>query len=105
MFLKDNSLTCVSKGELLDQLLHVKGLQRVSKGQLLDVDLEIKRLQGLAGKCIMDDTVLQCVAVCRSVLQCVAVRCSVLQCVAVCCSVFIDVPKGSLVSVSSMRRL
>jgi len=35
----------------------------------------------------MNQSVLQCVAVCCSVLQCVAVCCSVLQCVAVCCSV------------------
>jgi len=35
----------------------------------------------------LEESVLQCVAVCCSVLQCVAVCCSVLQCVAVCCSV------------------
>ena len=35
----------------------------------------------------INDSVLQCFAVCYSVLQCIAVCCSVLQCVAVCCSV------------------
>jgi len=52
-----------------------------------------ERRPSLAGKCalrrkgLLQNGVLQCVAVCCSVLQCVAVCCSVLQCVAVCCSV------------------
>ena len=36
---------------------------------------------------VIRETLVSCVALCRSVLQCVAVCCSVLQCVPVCCSV------------------
>ena len=71
-------------------VLHLQMLSvNVSRNQLLHI---LKSILEHHTQCHqippLDDSVLQCVAVCISVLQCVAVCCSVLQGVAARCSVF-----------------